>query len=156
MTLFENLPSTTFPINTIAVGESAENIGFVHLNLERLADQFQILTRIRNWTNTDREITTQLVLVGGGTIDEKRLPIPAGMEKSVLFSINADRLKGHAISLQLIDAEDDFDLDNTAWVIPKPKREFRILHISNRKQPFLTDILQSYGEHVRLQDNIGI
>ncbi len=149
---FENLPSTSFPINTIAVGESAENIGFVHLNVERLADQFQILARIRNWTHTDRDITTQLMLVGGGTIDEKRLSIPAGMmEKSVLFSINADRLEGHAISLQLIDAEDDFDLDNTVWVIPKPKRDFRILLISNRKQPFLTDLLRSYGEHVGLQ-----
>ncbi len=148
---FENLPSTPFPINTIAVGESAENLCIVHLNVERLADQFQILTRIKNWTNTDRDITTQLVLVGGGTIDEKNVLIPAGTEKSVLFSINADRLEGHAISLQLIDAEDDFDLDNTAWVIPKPKRELRILLISNRRQPFLTDLLQSYGEHVRLQ-----
>ncbi len=148
---FENLPPTSFPINTINVGESAENIGIVHLNVEKLADQFQILTRIRNWTHTDREITTQLVLVGGGTIDEKRLSIPADKEKSLLFSINADRLKGQAISLQLIETEDDFDLDNVAWVIPKPEREFRILLISNREQPFLTDLFQSYGEHVRLQ-----
>lgn len=148
---FENLPPTSFPINTINVGESAENIGIVHLNVEKLADQFQILTRIRNWTHTDREITTQLVLVGGGTIDEKRLSIPADKEKSLLFSINADRLKGQAISLQLIETEDDFDLDNVAWVIPKPEREFRILLISNREQPFLTNLFQSYGEHVRLQ-----
>lgn len=148
---FENLPPTSFPINTIVVGESAENIGIVHLNVEGLADQFQILARIRNWTHTDRDITTQLMLVGGGTIDEKRLSIPASTVKSVLFSINTDRLKGHAISLQLIDAEDDFDLDNAVWVIPKPKRDFRILLISNRKQPFLTDLLQSYGEHVQLQ-----
>lgn len=148
---FANLPSTPFPINTIAVGKSAENIGIVHLNVEKRADQFQILARIRNWTNTDRDIKTQLMLVGGGTIDEKNVLIPAGTEKSVLFFINADRLEGHAISLQLIDAEDDFDLDNTAWVIPKPKRDLRILLISNRKQPFLTDLLQSYGEHVRLQ-----
>ena len=148
---FENLPPTPFPINTIAVGESAENIGIVHLNVERLADQFQFLTRIRNWTHTDREITTQLVLVGGGTIDEKIVSIPAGKDRSVLFSINANKLEGHAISLQLIDAEDDFDLDNAASVIPKPKREFRILLISDRKQPFLMDLLQSYSEHVRLQ-----
>ena len=148
---FENLPSTSFPINTIAVGESAENLGIVHLNVERIADQFQILTRIRNWTNTDRDIKTQLILVGGGTIDEKNVSIPADKEKSVLFSINTDRLKGHAISLQLIDADDNFDLDNAVWVIPKPKREFRILLISNRKQAFLIDLLQSYGEHVRIQ-----
>ena len=148
---FENLPPTPFPINTIAVGQSAENIGIVHLNVERLADQFQFLARIRNWTHTDREITMQLVLVGGGTIDEKIVSIPAGKDRSVLFSINANKLEGHAISLQLIDAEDDFDLDNAASVIPKPKREFRILLISDRKQPFLMDLLQSYGEHVRLQ-----
>ena len=148
---FENLPPTPFPINTIAVGESADNIGIVHLNVERIADQFQFLTRIRNWTNADREIMTQLVLVGGGTIDEKTVSIPAGKAKSVLFSINANKLEGHAISLQLIDVEDDFDLDNVVSVIPKPKREFRILLISDRKQPFLIDLLQSYGEHVRLQ-----
>ena len=148
---FDNLPSMSIPINTIAVGESADNIGIVHLSVERLADQFQILTRIKNWTNTDREITTQLALVGGGTIDEKRLSITAGKQKSILFSINANRLEGHAISLQLTNAEDDFDLDNETWVILKPKRPFRILRISNRKQPFLMDLLQSYGEHVRLQ-----
>ena len=147
----ENVPSASIPIKTIAVGKPAENIGIVHLNVERLADQFQILTRIRNWTNTDKEITTQLGLVGGGTIDEKNVSIPVGKERSILFSINANRLEGHAISIQLIDTEDDFDLDNTAWVIPKPKRDFRILLISNRKQPFLMDLLQSYGEHVRMQ-----
>ena len=148
---FENLPPTPFPFKTIAVGESAENLCIVHLNVERIADQFQILARIRNWTNTDRSITTQLVLVGGGTIDEKNVSIPADKDKSVLFSINADRLKGHAISLQLTNADDDFDLDNVAWVILKPKRDFRILLISNRRQAFLIDLLQSYGEHVRIQ-----
>ncbi len=148
---FENLPSIPFPIKIIAVGESADNIGIVHLNTERVGDQFQFLTRIRNGTNADREIMMQLVLVGGGTIDEKTVSIPAGKEKPVLFSINANKLEGHAISLQLIDAKDDFDLDNAVSVIPKPKREFRILLISDRKQPFLMDLLQSYGEHVRLQ-----
>ncbi len=148
---YENLPSTSIPINKIVVGEKAENIAIVQLSVERIADQFHILTRIKNWTNTEREITTQLTLVGGGAIDEKELSIPADKEKSILFSINADRLEGKAISLQLTDAKDDFNLDNIAWTILKHKKKFKILLVSDRKLPFLTNLLKSYGEHVSLQ-----
>lgn len=148
---YENLPSTSMPINKIVVGEKAENIAIVQLSVERIADQFHILTRIKNWTNTEREITTQLTLVGGGAIDEKELSIPADKEKSILFSINADRLEGKAISLQLTDAKDDFNLDNIAWTVLKHKKQFKILLVSDRKLPFLTNLLKSYGEHVGLQ-----
>ena len=148
---FEDLPPTSIPFHRIAVGETSKNIGIVQLSVERFADQFHILSRIKNWTQTEREITTQLSLVGGGSIDEKRISLPADKERSVLFSINADRLEGKAVSLQLTDANDAFDLDNIVWTILKPKRHFQILHVSNRELPFLTNLLKSYGEYVVLQ-----
>ena len=148
---FEDLPSTSISVNKISIGETAENIGIVKLSVERFADQLHILTRIKNWTKTERVITIQLSLVGGGAIDEKELSLPAENEKSILFSFNDNRIKGNAISLQLTNTKDDFDLDNKAWTVLKHKKQFQVLLVSNRKLPFLTNLLKSYGEHVVLQ-----
>lgn len=148
---FGNLRVPSVPINKIAVGGKAENIGIVQFSVERIANQYTILTGIQNWTGTEKKIDIALALEGGTAIDEKTLVIPAGEVKSVLFSINADRLEGRAISLHLVDVADDFELDNNAWAILNPLKQFRILLVSDRDQPFLTDLLRSHGNHVELQ-----
>ncbi len=149
---FENLPPDTLvPISKIAIGDAAENIGIVQFSVERIANQYTILAGIQNWTGTEKKIDIALALEGGTAIDEKTLVIPAGEVKSVLFSINAEGLDGVAISLVLVDVADDFDLDNNAWAILNPQKQFRILLVSDRDQPFLTDLLRSYGNHVELQ-----
>ncbi|MDE0089694.1 MAG: BatA and WFA domain-containing protein [Candidatus Poribacteria bacterium] len=144
---FENLPAT---INKIAIGEAAENIGIVQFNVERIADQYTILARIQNWTDTEREINIALELEGGTAIDEKTVTLPPKEVKSVLFSINAEGLEGVAISL-LVDAVDDFDLDNRVWAILNPKKQIRILLVSDRDQSLLIELLRSYGDRVELQ-----
>jgi len=146
---FENLPDTSVP-NKIAIGEAAENIGIVQFNVERIADQYTILARIQNWTDTEREINIALELEGGTAIDEKTVTLPPKEVKSVLFSINAEGLEGVAISL-LVDTVDDFDLDNRVWAILNPKKQFRILLVSDRDQSLLMELLRSYGDHVELQ-----
>ena len=78
-----------------------------------------MLAGIQNWTNTTRDIVLRLELSGGRSIDEKTTSIAAGDVKSVLFSINADRLDGEVINLNLVDVGDDFDLDNSVWAILK-------------------------------------
>ncbi len=148
---FENLPVTSVPMNKIVVGEAAENIGIVQFSVERIANQYTVLARIQNWTDTEREISIALELEGGQAIDEKVLTIPAGEVKSVLFSISAKRLDGKAISLHLVDAADDFDLDNRVWAILNPIKRIQILLVSDRDQPLLMELLRSYGDHVELQ-----
>ncbi|MDE0484535.1 MAG: BatA and WFA domain-containing protein [Candidatus Poribacteria bacterium] len=146
---FENLPDTSVP-NKIAIGEAAENIGIVQFNVERIADQYTILARIQNWTDTEREINIALELEGGTAIDEKTLTLAPKEVKSVLFSINAEGLEGVAVSLHLLNA-DDFDLDNRVWAILNPKKQFRILLVSDRDQSLLIELLRSYGDRVELQ-----
>lgn len=148
---FENLPVTSVPINKIAVGETAENIGIVQFSVERIANQYTILASIQNWTETEREIDIALELEGGTAIDEKTVTLPPKEVKSVLFSINAEGLDGRAIRLRLVDVNDDFELDNNAWAILNEIKQFRILLVSDRKQSLLTDLMNSYGKHVELQ-----
>ncbi len=149
---FENLPDTSsVSINKIAVGEAAENIGIVQFSVERIADQYAILARIQNWTDAEREISIALELEGEKAIAEKSVILPAGEVKSVLFSINAEKLDGRAIRLHLVDVDDDFALDNNAWAILNAKKQFQILLVSDRDQSLLIELLRSYGDHVELQ-----
>ena len=148
---YENLPVTSVPINKIAVGDVAENIGIVQFSVERIANQYTILAGIQNWTGMAREIDVALELEGGTAIDENTLTIPAGEVKSVLFSISAEGLDNVAISLHLVDVADDFELDNRVWAVLNPIKRTQILLVSDKNQPFLTDLLRSYGDHVQLQ-----
>lgn len=148
---YENLPVTSVPISKIAIGGKAENIGIVQFSMERIANQYTILAGIQNWTGMEREINIALALEGGAAIDEKTLVIPTGEVKSVLFSINAERLDNVAISLHLVDVADDFELDDRAWAILTPIKRFQILLVSDRDQPLLIELLRSYGDHVELQ-----
>lgn len=148
---FENLPVTSVPINKIAVGDAAENIGIVQFSVERIANQYTVLAGIQNWTRTKREINIALEFEGETAIGEKIVMLPPKAVKPVLFSINAGGLEGVAISLHLVDVADDFDPDNRAWAILNPIKQFRILLVSNRDQPLLMGLLRSYGDHVQLQ-----
>lgn len=148
---FENVPVTSVPINKIAVGSAAENIGIVQFDVEKIGDQYIILTGIQNWTGTMREIDTRLEIEGGTAITEKVVTLPPQETKSVLFSINAERLDGVAVRLHLVDVADDFELDNKAWAILNEIKQFRILLVSDREQSSLTDLLRSHGDHVHLQ-----
>lgn len=148
----ENIPVTSVPINIITVGDEAENIGIVKFRAERIVNQYHVFAAIQNWTDTEKVVATQLEIEGGIPIDEKTLSIPSDKVENVLFNINIEeRLEGVAISLHLIEIEDDFDIDNRTWTILNPKNQFRILLVSNRNSPFLDLLLKSYGEHVEIQ-----
>ena len=148
---FEDLPETSVPIAKILVGNKADNVGIIRLNIERIADQFKVLVGIQNWTDSAKEIDVRLELEGGRSIDEKTISLPAGDVRSVLFSIRADGLEGEIISLHLADVGDDFALDNRVWSILSTKRLFPILLVSDRNQSFLIDLLRNYGDNVELQ-----
>lgn len=148
---FENIPTTSVSVKTIPIGSTAENIGVVQFTVERIADQYTVLARIQNWTETEREVDTRLELEGNRPISEKTVRIPAGEVQSVLYSIGTEGLENISISLNLVDVDDEFALDNRAWAILKPKQQFRILLVSDRSQPLLTRLLKSAGDNVELQ-----
>ena len=148
---YENIPDRPISIIKITVGSNTDNIGIVAFNAERISKQYHVLASIQNWTDTIRDIDARLELEGGRAIDQKTLSIPAGDVKSVLFSVNADRLDGEVISLQLIDVDDHFELDNSAWAILSTKKQYRLLLVSDREQPFLIELLQNYSDNVELQ-----
>ena len=147
----ENLPNTSVPITKIPVGNDADNIGIVTFNVERISDQYHVLASIQNWTDTTREIDVRLELAKDRSIDEKTVSVSAGNVKTVLFSVNAERLDGEVISLNLVDVADDFALDNRAWAILSAEKQFQILLVSDRHQPFLINLLRNYGDNVVLQ-----
>lgn len=148
---FENLPATSFPINKIAVGDIADNIGIVQFSVERIGDQYTILAGIQNWTDTKKEIHTQIELEDGTAIADKPVLIQPGEVKSVVFSIKAKGIVGKSISLHLVDVADDFDLDNTVWALLSEVKPFRILLISDRKPSLLIELLRNYGQHAEIQ-----
>ena len=146
-----DLPNSFVPITKIPVGGEVENIGIVTFNVERISDQYHVLAGIQNWTGTTRDIDVRLELAVDRSIDEKTVSIPAGEVRSVLFSVNANRLDGESISLRLVDVDDDFASDNRVWAILNAKKQFRILLVSDRNQPFLINLLRNYGDNVELQ-----
>ena len=151
---FENIPvcppTTSVPVNKIAVGGQADNIGIVHLGVEKIADQYTILARIQNWTETTNEINIRLELNGSIAIAEKPVIIPSGEVKSALFSIGAEGVEGKAIRLHLFDVADNFELDNEAWGLLKKARKLNILIVSDTNQRPLIQMLRNYGDNVTL------
>lgn len=148
---FEDLPVIPTTIEKIVVGEKADNIGIIQFGVERIDDQYTILAVIQNWTDTNKEIDTQIEVEGGSVIAEKPVSISAGNHKSVIYSINADGLSGRSIRLNLINTDDDFEVDNSVWAILNEVKPFKILLTSNRNPSLLKALLRNYGNHVELQ-----
>ena len=81
----ENLPDISLSIHKIGVGAAAENIGIVNFSVEIVADRYEVLVGVQNFTDTLREIDVQLT-VENVHLDEKTASIPPGKTKSILFS----------------------------------------------------------------------
>ena len=74
---FENLPDISLPVHKIGVGGAAENVGIVHFNVEVVADKYEVLVGVRNFTDAPRELDVQLA-VEGEPFDDKTVSIPPG------------------------------------------------------------------------------
>ena len=146
---FENLPDISLPIHKIGVGEAAENIGIVHFSVEIVADRYEVLVGIRNFTDIPRELDVQLA-VEGEPFDEKTASIPPGKTKSILFFGDPSRLVGQVISAHL-QLDDDFLLDNSATAPLSAVSTLRILLVSDNPKSLLPALLRTYGKHVHLR-----
>ena len=146
--MFENLPDVSLPIQEIGVGGKAENIGIVRFSVEMLADRYEVLIGIQNFTETPRELDVQLA-VETVPLDDRVVSIPPGETKSVLFSGDPSGLEGKVLRAHL-GVDDHFPLDNTAWALLSPVPLLRILLVSDNRKSLLPELLKSYGDHVRL------
>ena len=145
---FENLPDISLSIHKIGVGADAENIGIVNFSVEIVADQYEVLVGVQNFTDTLREIDVQLT-VENVHLDEKTTSIPPGKTKSILFSGDPSRLEQRVISAHL-RLEDDFSLDNGVSAILPAVSPLRILLVSDNQNSLLPQLLNSYGNHTKL------
>ncbi|RKU22274.1 hypothetical protein C6500_04455 [Candidatus Poribacteria bacterium] len=145
---FENLPDISLPVQEIGVGGRAENVGIVRFSVEMLEDRYEVLIGIQNFTDTPKELDVQLS-VEGVLLDDRTVSVSSGGTKSVLFSGDSSGLEGRVLSGHL-DIDDDFPLDNKAWALLSPIPQLRILLVSNNRKSLLPDLLESYGDHVRL------
>lgn len=149
---FENLPDISLPIHKIGVGGAAENVGIIHFSVEIVADRYEVLVGIRNFTDTPRELDVQLA-VEGEPFDQKTAAIAPSKTKSILFSDDPSGLEGKIISahLQLADDEDDFVVDNRASALLSTVSPLRILLVSDNQNSLLPVLLRTYGKHVQLR-----
>ena len=145
---FENLPDISLPIQEIGVGGSAENVGIVRFGVEMLEDRYEAIIGIQNFTDIPSELNVQLS-VESVLLDDRTVSIPSGGTKSVLFSGNPSGLEGKVLSGHL-DIDDDFPLDNSAWALLSAIPQLRILLVSDNRKSLLPDLLESYGNHVKL------
>ena len=146
---FENLPDISLPVHKIGVGGAAENIGIVHFSVEIVADKYEVLIGIRNFTDAPRELDVQLA-VEDEPFDEKAVTIPSSKTKSILFSGDPSGLVGKVMSAHL-QLEDDFLLDNSASALLSTVSPLRILLVSDNSKSLLPALLRTYGEHVQLR-----
>ena len=145
---FENLPDISLPVQEIGVGGSAENVGIVRFSVEMLADRYEVLIGVQNFTDTPRELDVQLS-VEDVPLDDRTVSILPSETKSVLFSGDPSGLEGKVLSGYL-DIDDDFPLDNSAWALLSAIPQLRILLVSDNRKSLLPDLLESYGDHVKL------
>ena len=145
---FENLPDISLPVQEIGVGGKTENVGIVRFSVEMLVDRYEVLIGIQNFTDVPKELDVQLS-VEDVLLDDRTVSVPSGGTKSVLFSGDPSGLEGKVLSGHL-DIDDDFPLDNSAWALLSAIPQLRILLVSDNRKSLLPDLLESYGDHVRL------
>ena len=145
---FENLPDTPLSVYKIGVGAAPENIGIVHFSVEIVAEQYEVLVGVQNFTDTHRDVDVQLA-VENVHLDEKTASIPPGRTKSILFSGNPSGLERRVIRARL-RLTDDFALDNKASAILPTISPLRILLVSNNQNSLLPQLLNSYGDHTKV------
>lgn len=145
---FENLPDVSLPVQKIGVGAETENISIVRFSVEMIAERYEVLMGIHNFTDTLKEFDVQLA-VESVPLDDRTVSVPPGETKSVLFSGDSRGLEGQVLSGHL-GVDDDFLLDNSAAALLSVVPPLRILLVSDNRKSLLPELLKSYGERVML------
>ncbi len=146
---FENLPDISLPVHKIGVGGKTDNVGIVRFSVEVVGNLYEVLVGIQNFTEVSKEFDVRLA-VENVSLDDRTVSTPPGKTKSILFSGEPSGLEGKIMSVHL-DVEDDFPLDNSASAILSAVPPFHILLVSDNRNSLLSNLLKSYGSHLKLE-----
>jgi Ca-activated chloride channel homolog len=144
---FENLPTSASRIHKIGVGQRADNIGIVQFSVTRDLAEYQVLVGVQNFTDVEQKVPVWLE-IEGSLFDDETLVIVPGRVESVVFTVDDTGFDGQVIQARL-DLTDDLEADNVAAAILHPPPIWRVLLVSDRRQPLLTHILRT-NPHVDL------
>lgn len=113
-----------------SIGSStASNVAITSFSIQRNEanpDQLEAFARIANFT--DSEVTATLSLeVDSSLTDATEIKIEPRKESSVLFELS--QVDSGVLKL-ILDYEDDFPLDNTAYAVVKPNKPLSILLVT--------------------------
>ncbi|HZX45157.1 MAG TPA: BatA and WFA domain-containing protein [Candidatus Nanoarchaeia archaeon] len=114
------LASRGHSVNLIDVNSKAENIGITDI----FVDKKETIIEIKNYKDSDEKIRVSLSK-DGRKVDSRELSLLAKSKEKVLF----ETLGG--LSELTLEVNDDFLVDNKAFVSSPEKKAFRILLIAN-------------------------
>ena len=126
------LSSKGIDVKFISTWNNVKNIGIIDLDV----DKYNTVVYIKNFDDDDAEITAALVKDGGALETESKKITAHSTE---IFNFETPT----GISEITINSDDDFKLDNTAYISAPLKKQIDILLITNAKTSYLMKALQS-------------
>ena len=126
------LSSKGINVEFISTWNKAKNIGIIDLDI----DKYNIAVYVKNFNDDDAEITAALVKDGSALETESKKITSHSTE---VFSFEAPT----GISEIKINSDDDFRLDNIAYISAPLKKQIDVLLITNAKTSYLMKALQS-------------
>ncbi len=126
------LSSKDIDVKFISTWNKAKNIGIIDLDI----DKHNTAAYVKNFNDDDAEITIALVK-DSSALETKSKKITA--KSTEVFSFETPP----GISEIKINSDDDFKLDNTAYISAPLKKQIDVLLITNAKTSYLMKALQS-------------
>ena len=126
------LSSKDINVEFISTWNKAKNIGIIELGVNK----YNTVVYIKNFNDNDAEITAAMVK-DGSALETKSKIITA--HSTEIFNFETPI----GISEVTINSDDDFKLDNTAYISAPLKKQIDVLLITNAKTSYLMKALQS-------------
>ena len=126
------LSSKDIDVEFISTWNKAKNIGIIELGVNK----YNTVVYVKNFNDDDAEITAAMVK-DGSALETKSKIITA--HSTEIFNFETPI----GISEVTINSDDDFKLDNTAYISAPLKKQIDVLLITNAKTSYLMKALQS-------------
>jgi hypothetical protein len=125
-----------FPIDTVPVGASGENVAITSLSVRSTAASRMAYLRVQDFGQEARSVTIDW-RVDGHLQDVRPVQLPAGQAADLVFSLPADAT---IVSAQL-EQGDSFTLDDQGVAVARAPRTFKVLLVTPANL-FLTQALR--------------
>jgi len=126
------LSSKGINVEFISTWNKAENTGIIDLDV----DKHNAEAHVKNFNDEDAEITAAIIKEEN-TLETKSKTITA--HSTEIFDFETPT----GISKIVINSDDDFSLDNTAYISAPLNKQINVLLITNAKKSYIMDALQS-------------